>query len=151
MPNCNIHESYMNIAKEIAKRSYAKRLKVGALIVKDNRIISDGYNGMPYNFTNICETNGKTNIEVLHAETNAITKIAKTTLSSEDSTLYVTESPCIECAKLIIQSGIKTVYFESRYRIIDGLDLLKKASITVFEKDKKSNLFCEYGPKLNLN
>ena len=144
MPNCDIHESYMNIAKEIAIRSYAKRLKVGAILVKDNRIISDGYNGMPYNFSNVCETGGITNIEVLHAETNAITKIAKSNLSSENSTLYVTVSPCVDCAKLIIQSGINNVYFENRYRNIEGLDLLKRANLNVFEKDKKRNSFRKY-------
>jgi dCMP deaminase len=134
----------MNIAHEISKRSYAKRLKVGAILVKNHSIISDGYNGMPYNFDNKCETNNITNIEVLHAESNAITKIAKSNQSSANSILYVTISPCIECAKLIIQSGIKTVYFEKRYRSVDGVDLLKKANINVFEKDKKYNDFREY-------
>jgi deoxycytidylate deaminase len=99
---------------------------------------------MPHGFDNICETNDITNIEVLHAETNAITKIAKSNQSSNDAILYVTISPCVECAKLIIQSGIKSVYFQKRYRILDGVDLLKKSKINVFEKDKKSNDFCEY-------
>jgi len=134
----------MNIAKEIAKRSYAKRLQVGAIIVKDNMIISDGYNGMPYGFDNECETNNITNKEVLHAELNAIAKIAKSNQSSENSVMYVTVSPCIECAKLIIQCGIKKVYFEERYRNEDGLKLLKQANISVFEKCKESNTFCEY-------
>lgn len=134
----------MNIAKEIAKRSYANRLKVGAILVKNNSIISDGYNGMPYGFDNMCETDDITNIEVLHAESNAIAKIAKSNLSSEGSTLYVTYSPCVECAKLIIQCGIENVYFESRYRTLEGVNLLKKAKINVFEKDEKSNDFCEY-------
>jgi dCMP deaminase len=144
MPNCDIHISYMNIAEEISKRSYANRLKVGAILVKDNSIISDGYNGMPYYFDNSCETNNVTNLEVLHAESNAIAKIAKSNQSSEGSTLYVTASPCIECAKLIIQCGIKNVYFNYRYRNLDGIELLKKAKIKVFEKDTKSNAFCEY-------
>lgn len=144
MPNCDIHNSYMNIAYEIAKRSYAKRLKVGAVLVKDNSIIADGYNGMPYGFDNMCETHNITNVEVLHAESNAIAKIAKSNQSSNDSTLYVTTSPCLECAKLIIQCGIKIVYFDKRYRILDGVDLLVKAKIKVYEKDQKSNVFCEY-------
>jgi dCMP deaminase len=144
MPNCDIHISYMNIAYEISKRSYANRLKVGAILVKNNSIISDGYNGMPYGFENSCETNDITNIEVLHAESNAIAKIAKSNQSSENSTLYVTTSPCVECAKLLIQCGIKNVYFGIRYRNLDGVELLKKAKINVFEKDEKSNKFCEY-------
>jgi len=144
MPNCDIHISYMNIANEIAKRSYAVRLKVGALLVKNNMIISDGYNGMPYGFDNCCETDGITNAEVLHAESNAITKIAKSPSSSDGSSLYVTISPCLECAKLIIQSGIKSVYFDIRYRNLTGLKLLQIANINVFEKDQKYNVFCEY-------
>ena len=144
MPNCNLDESYMNIAKEIAKRSYAKRLKVGAVLVKNNRIISDGYNGMPYGFPNTCETDGCTNKEVLHAESNAITKIAKSNYSSDGSTLYVTTSPCIDCAKLIIQSGIVSVYFENLYRKTDGLDLMVNANIDVYKKDKETNTFKKY-------
>ena len=133
MPNCDIHISYMNIALEIAKRSYAERLKVGAILVKNNSIISDGYNGMPYGFTNKCETDGITNPEVLHAESNAISKIAKSNQSSDNSTLYVTVSPCIECAKLIIQSGIKEVYYRELYRNVDGLNLLQKSKINVIQ------------------
>jgi len=144
MPNCNIHNSHMNIAKEIAQRSYAKRLKVGAIIVKNHSIISDGYNGMPYGFDNICEKNNITNIELMHAESNAIAKIAKSNQSSNNSTLYVTTSPCIECAKLIIQCGIKTVYIENMYRLLDGINMLIKANLIVFIKDKKRNIFCEY-------
>ena len=140
----------MNIAHEISKRSYANRLKVGAVLVKNNSIISDGYNGMPYGFDNLCETNNITNIEVLHAESNAIAKIAKSNQSSEDSSLYVTVSPCVECAKLIIQCGIKNVYFDARYRVLDGVQLLKQAKINVFEKDKKHNIFCEYSTLLKL-
>jgi len=136
----------MNIAKEISRRSYAKRLKVGAILVKDSAIISDGYNGMPYGFDNVCETNDVTNPEVLHAESNAIAKIAKSNQSSNNATMYVTVSPCLECAKLIIQSGVKNLYFETRYRFTEGVDLLKKANVNVFEKCKKSNSFCEYIP-----
>ena len=144
MPNCDIHISNMNIAIEIAKRSYAKRLKVGAIIVKNNSIIADGYNGMPYGFNNICETDNITNPEVLHAESNAIAKVAKSNQSSNDATLYVTTSPCIECAKLIIQAGIKRVYFNTRYKNLDGINLLKIAKINVFEKNQSYNIFCEY-------
>lgn len=144
MPKCNIHVSYMNIAKEIANRSYATRSKVGAVIVKGNNIISDGYNGMPYGFENSCETNNITNVEVLHAESNAISKIAKSNQSSLDADLYVTMSPCLDCSKLIIQSGIKNVYFEELYRINDGLKLLQKAKINIFKKDKKHNEFRLY-------
>jgi len=131
MPNCDLNKSYMNIAEEVAKRSYAERIKVGAIIVKDNRIISDGYNGMPYGFDNICETEGVTNPEVLHAETNALAKLCKSTFSSEGSTLYVTTSPCFDCAKLIIQCGIKEVFYKNEYRKLEGLDLLKKAGIKI--------------------
>ena len=144
MPNCNIHISYMNIAHEISSRSYANRLKVGAILVKNNSIISDGYNGMPYGFDNVCETNEITNIEVLHAELNVISKIAKSNQSSNGSTLYVTVSPCVECAKLLIQSGIKNVYFDFRYRNLEGVEFLKRAKVNVFEKDIKSNTFCKY-------
>jgi len=134
----------MNIAIEISNRSYAKRSRVGAIIVKDHSIISDGYNGMPYGFDNECETNDTTNSEVIHAEANAICKMAKHTLSSDNADLYVTMSPCVECAKLIIQSGIKAVYFSTRYRNLDGVNFLKKANIKVFEKNQESNNFCEY-------
>jgi dCMP deaminase len=133
MPNCDIHKVYMNIAYEISKMSYANRLKVGAILVKDNSIISFGYNGMPYGFNNICETDDITNPEVLHAESNAITKICKSTQSSENASLYITTSPCFDCAKLIIQAGIKNVYYNNTYRNIDGIDLLKKANINVFQ------------------
>ena len=142
MPNFNPDKIYMNIANEISKMSYANRLQVGAILVKDHSIISYGYNGMPYNFPNECETNNITNIEVLHAESNAIAKIAKSPYSSENSSIYVTTSPCIECAKLIIQSGITSVYFDNLYRNIDGLKLLIKANIKVFKLvEKNSNFF----------
>lgn len=135
MPNCDVHKIYMNIAYEISKMSYATRLKVGAIIVKDNSITSYGYNGMPYGFDNVCELNNVTNPEVLHAETNAIAKICKSTQSSEGSSLYITTSPCFECAKIIIQSGIKNVYYKNIYRNVDGIELLKKAKINVFHLD----------------
>lgn len=137
MPNINIDIVYMNIAKEIAKLSYAKRAKVGAILVKNNSIIAYGYNGMPSEFQNICETevNGEliTNREVLHAETNCISKIAKSTYSSEGSDMYVTMSVCYDCAKLIIQSGIKRVFYSEEYRDKSGLELLKKAKIEIIQ------------------
>lgn len=115
-----------------AQNSYCKRRQVGALLVKDRMIISDGYNGTPSGFENNCEDeNGATKPYVLHAEANAITKVAKSGNSSEGSTLYVTASPCIECAKLIIQAGIKRVVFRDAYRLTDGIDLLKAAGIAV--------------------
>ncbi|MFA5154407.1 MAG: deaminase [Clostridia bacterium] len=135
MPSCDIHKVYMNIAYEISKMSYASRLKVGALLVKDNSIISFGYNGMPYGFDNVCETNDVTNPEVLHAESNAVIKICKSTQSSEGASLYVTTSPCFECSKLIIQAGIKNVYYNNLYRNIEGIELLKKANINIFKID----------------
>lgn len=122
--------SYMEMAAVWAKNSYCRRRKVGALIVKDRMIISDGYNGTPSGFENICEDeNGVTKPYVLHAEANAITKIAQSNNNSKGATLYVTTSPCIECSKLIIQAGIKRVIFQELYRIQDGIDLLKRAGI----------------------
>ena len=113
-----------------AENSYCQRRKVGALIVKDKMIISDGYNGTPSGFENVCEDdNGVTKPYVLHAEANAITKIARSNNSSDGATLYVTDSPCIECAKLIIQAGIKRVVFSKLYRLSDGLDLLREAGV----------------------
>ena len=123
---------YMKMAEIWAENSYCKRRKVGALIVKDKTIISDGYNGTPSGFENICEDeNGVTKPYVLHAEANAITKVAKSGNSSNDATLYVTASPCVECAKLIIQAGIKRVVYRDAYRITDGIDLLRRAGIEV--------------------
>ncbi len=120
-----------------AENSYCERRKVGALIVRDRMIISDGYNGTPSGFENICEDEeGSTKAYVLHAEANAITKVAKSHNSSQDATLYITDSPCIECAKLIIQAGIKRVVYSRAYRITDGLDLLKRAGV---ELDQLSN------------
>lgn len=128
--------SYLKMAEVWAENSYCKRRKVGALIVKNNMIISDGYNGTPSGFENVCEDeNGVTKPYVLHAEANAITKVAKSGNSSEDSTLYVTASPCLECSKLIIQAGIKRVVYKDAYRLQDGPDLLKKASIEVEQVD----------------
>lgn len=157
MPRIDINKVYMNIAEEISQLSYAERKKVGCILVKDGTIISHGYNGTPYGFENDCEEyeeryyendvgaellqdygyildNGiarklVTKREVLHAESNAISKVAKSSNSSEDADLYVTLSPCFECAKLIIQSGIKRVFYREEYRQKDGLDLLIKAGI----------------------
>ena len=122
---------YIEMAEIWAKNSYCKRRQVGALIVKDKMIISDGYNGTPSGFENDCEDNNVTKPYVLHAEANAITKVAKSGNSSEGATLYVTASPCIECAKLIIQSGIKRVVYSEEYRLDDGLKLLSRAGIEV--------------------
>ena len=111
-----------------AENSYCIRRKVGALVVKDKMIISDGYNGTPSGFENVCEDeNGVTKPYVLHAEANAITKVAKSGNSSEGATLYVTASPCVECAKLIIQAGIRRVVYTDAYRLTDGVDLLRRA------------------------
>lgn len=121
---------YLRMAKIWAENSYCKRRQVGAIIVKDNSIISDGYNGTPSGFENICEDeNGLTKPYVLHAEANAITKVARSTNNSAGATIYVTASPCIECAKLIIQAGIKRVVYCQEYRVNDGIDLLHKAGV----------------------
>lgn len=121
---------YLRMARIWAENSYCRRRKVGALLVKDKMIISDGFNGTPSGFDNICEDdNDKTYSYVLHAEANAITKVARSNNSSDGATLYVTAAPCIECAKLIIQAGIKRVVFNEMYRLTDGLDLLKKANV----------------------
>ena len=122
---------YLRMAQIWSENSYCVRRKVGALIVRDNMIISDGYNGTPSGFPNVCEENNVTFPYVLHAEANAITKVARSNNSSEGGTLYVTASPCMECSKLLIQSGIKRVVFSDLYRIQDGLDLLRKAGIKV--------------------
>ena len=127
--------SYLEMAEIWAQNSYCKRRKVGALLVKDRMIISDGYNGTPSGFENICEEDGVTKPYVLHAEANAITKVAKSGKSSEGATLFVTASPCLECAKLIIQSGIKRVVYRDEYRITDGIDLLRRAGIEVEKVD----------------
>jgi len=127
---------YMEMATIWAKNSYCKRRQVGALLVKDNMIISDGYNGTPSGFENVCEDeNGVTKPYVLHAEANAISKIAKSGNNSQGATLYVTSSPCVECAKLIIQSGITRVVYKDNYRLTDGVDLLRRAGIEVEQVD----------------
>lgn len=123
---------YLRMADIWAENSYCKRRKVGALIVKDNMIISDGYNGTPAGFENVCEDeNNITKPYVLHAEANAITKIARSNNNSEGATLYVTDAPCIECAKLIIQSGIRKVFYSRQYRLSDGIELLQRAGVEV--------------------
>ncbi len=123
---------YLEMATIWAKNSYCIRRQVGALIVKGRMIISDGYNGTPSGFENICEDeDGKTKAYVLHAEANAITKVAKSNNSSEGSTLYVTASPCVECAKLIIQAGIKRVVYLDQYHNTEGLAILERANIIV--------------------
>lgn len=127
-----LDKRYLRMATVWAENSYCKRRQVGALIVKDQMIISDGYNGTPSGFENICEDeNNVTKPYVLHAEANAITKIARSSNSSNGATMYVTASPCIECAKLIIQAGIKRVVYSEKYRLEDGLDLLRRANVEV--------------------
>lgn len=129
-----LDQRYLKMASIWAQNSYCKRRQVGAIIVKDKMIISDGYNGTPSGFENICEDeNNKTKPYVLHAEANAITKVAKSNNSSDGATLYVTSSPCLECAKLIIQAGIKRVVFTDSYRLEDGIDLLRRANIEVVQ------------------
>ena len=127
-----LDKRYLRMACIWSENSYCKRRQVGALIVKDKMIISDGYNGTPSGFENVCEDeNNVTHPYVLHAEANAITKIARSNNNSEGATLYVTDAPCIECSKLIIQAGIKRVVYARQYRLDDGLQLLKKAGIEV--------------------
>lgn len=126
----DLDSRYMRMARIWAENSYCERRKVGALIVKDNMIISDGFNGTPAGFENVCEDeDGLTKPYVLHAEANAITKIARSNNNSNGATMYVTTSPCIECAKLIIQSGIVRVVYSQKYRLTDGIDLLNRAGI----------------------
>lgn len=128
-----LDKRYLEMARIWAQNSYCKRKQVGALIVKDKMIISDGYNGTPSGFENNCEDEeNKTKPYVLHAEANAITKVAKSNNSSKDATLYITTSPCLECSKLIIQSGIRRVVFCDKYRNEDGLKLLERAGIEIF-------------------
>ncbi|MBO5579075.1 MAG: dCMP deaminase family protein [Prevotella sp.] len=123
---------YLRMARIWAENSYCVRRQVGALVVKEGMIISDGYNGTPSGFENVCEDeNNVTKPYVLHAEANAITKLARSSNNSEGSTIYITASPCIECAKLIIQAGIKRVVYGEKYRLTDGVDLLKRAGIEV--------------------
>ena len=128
----DLDKRYIRMASIWSENSYCQRRKVGALIVKDKMIISDGYNGTPSGFENVCEDdNNVTKPCVLHAEANAITKIARSNNSSDGATMYVTASPCIECAKLIIQAGIKRVVYSEHYRLEDGIELLKRAGIEV--------------------
>ena len=127
---------YMRMAAIWAENSYCKRRQGGALVVKDNRIISDGYNGTPSGFENVCEDDSNVTYPyVLHAEANAITKLARSHNNSDNATLYVTDSPCIECAKLIIQAGIKRVVYGRDYRLSDGIELLRKAGIEVVKNE----------------
>ena len=131
---------YLRMARIWAENSYCQRRQVGALVVKDKRIISDGYNGTPSGFENICEDeNNVSKPYVLHAEANAITKLARSHNNSEGSTLYVTASPCIECAKLIIQAGIRRVVYGEKYRLDDGLRLLERANIEVVYLNPENN------------
>ena len=127
-----LDKRYLRMAKIWAENSYCVRRQVGALLVKDGSIISDGFNGTPSGFENICEDEeGKTKAYVMHAEANAITKVAKSSNNSNGATIYITTSPCIECAKLIIQAGIKRVVFSEMYRYSDGINLLERAGILV--------------------
>ena len=124
-------DAYMDVAERFAKLSSATRLQVGAIVVKDDRIISIGYNGMPSGWDNCCEDDNKTKAEVLHAETNAIAKLAKSGESGLGATMFVTHAPCIDCAKLVYQSGIDTVYYKNEYRSTQGLDFLTKSNINL--------------------
>ena len=131
---------YLRMARIWAENSYCVRRKVGALVVKDKMILSDGYNGTPSGFENVCEDdNNVTKPYVLHAEANAITKLARSSNNSDGSTLYVTAAPCIECSKLIIQSGIKRVVYGEKYRLEEGIELLRKANIEVIYLNPEQN------------
>ena len=146
MSNDKLHQldqRYLRMARIWAENSYCRRRQVGALVVKGNMIISDGYNGTPSGFDNVCEDeNGVTHPYVLHAEANAITKVAASNNNSTGATIYVTNSPCMECAKLIIQAGIRRVVYATQYRITEGIDLLRQAGITVdhIDIDSSGNL-----------
>lgn len=132
-----LDKRYLRMATIWAENSYCERRKVGAILVKDKMIISDGYNGTPAGFENVCEDEaGVTKPYVLHAEANAITKVARSNNSSDGSTLYVTASPCVECAKLIIQAGIKRVVYNELYRITSGIDLLARAGVECVHIDQ---------------
>ncbi len=131
---------YMRMARTWAENSYCVRRKVGALLVKDQMIISDGYNGTPSGFENVCEDENNVSYPyVLHAEANAISKVARSNNSSDRATLYVTASPCLECSKLIIQAGIKRVVYGEEYRLKDGVNLLRKAGIEVVRLEEEQN------------
>lgn len=137
-----LDKRYLRMALIWAENSYCQRRKVGCLLVKDKMIISDGFNGTPAGFENVCEDeSGVTKPYVLHAEANAITKVARSNNSSEGSTLYITASPCLECSKLIIQAGIKRVVFNDLYRLADGIKLLERAGVEcVHISDLSDNL-----------
>ena len=136
----NLDIRYLRMARIWAENSYCQRRKVGALVVKNKMIISDGYNGTPSGFENKCEDNNNvTKPYVLHAEANAITKLARSNNNSDNATLYVTAAPCIECSKLIIQAGIKRVVYGEKYRLEDGINLLKKANIEVIYLNPEEN------------
>ena len=136
----NLDIRYLRMARIWAENSYCQRRKVGALVVKNKMIISDGYNGTPSGFENQCEDNNNvTKPYVLHAEANAITKLARSNNNSDNATLYVTAAPCIECSKLIIQAGIKRVVYGEKYRLEDGINLLKKANIEVIFLNPEEN------------
>ena len=135
-----LDKRYLRMARIWAENSYCERRKVGAIIVKDKMIISDGFNGTPAGFENVCESpEGVTKPYVLHAEANAITKVARSNNSSEGSTLYVTASPCLECSKLIIQAGIRRVVFNDLYRLSDGIDLLQRAGVECVHLSELNN------------
>lgn len=132
---------YLRMARIWAENSYCRRRQVGALVVKDKMIISDGYNGTPSGFENVCEdADNVTKPYVLHAEANAITKLARSSNNSDGATIYITASPCIECAKLIIQAGIKRVVYGEKYRLTEGVDLLMRAGIEVVFMDINSQI-----------
>ena len=131
-----LDKRYLRMATIWAENSYCRRRQVGAIIVKDKMIISDGFNGTPSGFENVCEDeNDTTKTYVLHAEANAITKVARSSNSSDGATLYVTTSPCIECSKLIIQAGIKRVVFNELYRMHDGINLFERAGVECVQID----------------
>ena len=135
-----LDKRYLRMAAIWAENSYCERRKVGAIIVKDKMIISDGFNGTPAGFENVCESpEGVTKPYVLHAEANAITKVARSNNSSEGSTLYGTASPCLECSKLIIQAGIRRVVFNDLYRLSDGIDLLQRAGVECVHLSELNN------------
>ena len=134
----------LKVAREYGKLSTATRLKVGCIIVKDDRIISIGYNGMPSGGSNVCEEDGKSKPEVLHAEANAITKLAKSTESGQDAYMFCTYAPCVDCAKLILQSGIKEFHYEESYKNEDGIEVLKKYSnVDIFQHQRELS-FLQY-------
>ena len=140
-------DAHLDVARRYGKLSSAERLKVGCIIVKDERIISIGYNGMPIGGSNVCEEDGHTKPEVLHAEANAITKLAKSTESGQGSYMFCTYAPCVDCAKLILQSGIKEFHYEESYKHLDGINLLKKYSnVNIFKHQRELN-FIEFTEK----